>query len=59
MREPEPPPRPVTTACDVLGVKSDFVTRRFLRDDGAMVQQTSHAGVAFERIFVRESAQAV
>ena len=46
----------VTTARDVQGVKSDFVTRRFVLDGGAMVQQTSHANVAFERIFVREFA---
>lgn len=46
-------PTLVTTVSDPRGESDDFVTRRHIRDDGALVQVTSHAGAQFERVFER------
>jgi hypothetical protein len=43
-----------STARRVTGNAPDFVTTRLLRDDGKLVQRTSHNGMSFERVFERK-----
>lgn len=43
-----------TVARDPTGKVGDFVTRRSIREDGVLVQQTSHGGVTYERQFERK-----
>ena len=43
----------ISTAVDPEGKKGDFVTERWIDDEGHLNQVNSHDGVAFTRIFHR------
>ena len=48
----------VTVARDMAGTTADTITRRSIRrDDGALVQTNTNAGISFERVFNRFSTK--
>ena len=48
----------VTVARDKAGTTADTITRRSIRrDDGALVQTNTNAGISFERVFHRSSTK--